>query len=506
MHSIVARLRGRAISQSTTTSAQSDEAIPSTPDTPTSPLMSALPLPGEPPSVVGRKILPHVHELMDSFPAKSDPMAGLSPPPSGSRSVANFKGQKPNSPAVSLGQDSRSGSPAGHSARSSLRMSQDSLSRFSQKISSVSGWSTFGRNKQPGTVHPGQSHLPSSTRQLHTGSVDTFTTRHTSAQGDSGNVPETVSFLSQQDHSPRSSSVAVTPRRRSFSSELNHDVPTNERPSPAHTTSSRQHSTYRSMTIGSSSYSTQSQSISLPSVHTPLEQIFDISSLSPRTFGHPTPPDGSAISSTLLTPPPLPPLVHPELIASLATRQQPMVQDISNTSVTPPRRRHSSLNSKTYPPHRRCKREYSGQDENMPFPSHESLPSGRTLRAYASTPGVRSIFRAAQHSRLTRNSFVKSVRRSSAEWSARQATVGVTAECVSEYGWPAEVSKEILKLTLSDDGGERRTNKAVTANAEIKQRGKNVVALSSQATRPCSPPLRSHSPLDFPEGTSPHCL
>ncbi|KAI6130011.1 hypothetical protein EDD17DRAFT_1177712 [Pisolithus thermaeus] len=172
----------------------------------------------------------------------------------------------------------------------------------------------------------------------------------------------------------------------------------------------------------------------------PRQSGFD----SPYTFGHPTPDNISALKPAC-APPPLPPLNHPELAAALAARHkvvsmmQPVFSDHSNI---PPRR--------------------SSQD---PFPFMSSTfarPHGKR----ASFPGIREVFdteiqeqqrktQAQQLSDRRRTRTVsgrpRNLRRDSAEWNAQQAVGGVTS--CSDRTWPAEVSREILRLSLGEGSG-----------------------------------------------------
>ncbi|KAF7799442.1 hypothetical protein EIP86_010677 [Pleurotus ostreatoroseus] len=100
---------------------------------------------------------------------------------------------------------------------------------------------------------------------------------------------------------------------------------------------------------------------------------------------------------------------------------------------------------KTYPT-RRHKPNNDFMDENT-----VTLPSGgtfgRSLRNYASMPGVRQIFNTQRPPLSRSQSTARLLRRLSAEWNASQAISGVTEDSVGP-NWPAEVSREILRLTL----------------------------------------------------------
>lgn len=176
----------------------------------------------------------------------------------------------------------------------------------------------------------------------------------------------------------------------------------------------------------------------------PRQSGFD----SPYTFGHPTHPDNISALKPACALPPLPPLNHPELAAALAARHKvvSMMQSVfSDRSNIPPRR--------------------SSQD---PFPFMSSTfarPHGKR----ASFPGIREVFdteiqeqqrktQAQQPSDRRRTRTVsgrpRNLRRDSAEWNAQQAVSGVTS--CSDRTWPAEVSREILRLSLGEGSGTGR--------------------------------------------------
>lgn len=166
---------------------------------------------------------------------------------------------------------------------------------------------------------------------------------------------------------------------------------------------------------------------------------------SPRTFGHPTPPDNTSAFKPACQAPPLPPLNHPELAAALAARNkaasttQPTSSDRSNI----PRRR-------------------SSQDPLALMPSTFTRARGKR----ASFPGIREVFdtevqeqqrepQVQQTSDRRRARTVsgrpQNLRRDSAEWIAQQAVSGVTS--CSDRTWPAEVSREILRMALGEGAG-----------------------------------------------------
>ncbi|KAI5989104.1 hypothetical protein EDD15DRAFT_2134374, partial [Pisolithus albus] len=166
-----------------------------------------------------------------------------------------------------------------------------------------------------------------------------------------------------------------------------------------------------------------------------------------HTFGHPTPPDNASAVEPACAPPSLPLLYHPELAAALAARHkavsmvQPVFSDRSNTL---PRR--------------------SSQEPFTFMSSTFTRPHGMR----ASFPGIREVFdteileqqRKTQvqqppDRRRTRtvSGRPRNLRRHSAEWNAQQAVSGVTSS--NGRTWPAEVSREILRLSLGEGGPSR---------------------------------------------------
>ncbi|KAI0345601.1 hypothetical protein BDW22DRAFT_894366 [Trametopsis cervina] len=133
------------------------------------------------------------------------------------------------------------------------------------------------------------------------------------------------------------------------------------------------------------------------------------------------------------------------------------------------------------------------------------IASERRVRKYTSVPGVRHIFQQEQQPPPTpklsrKRSSARSSRRSSADWSSRQATFGVTSNTFGEYGWPAEVSREMIRLSLGDaperqvDSKRPQRVRTTSAKSGIIQRGHNVPHAIEVAGRPC-PPLPSPNPL-----------
>ncbi|KIM56091.1 hypothetical protein SCLCIDRAFT_265859 [Scleroderma citrinum Foug A] len=154
---------------------------------------------------------------------------------------------------------------------------------------------------------------------------------------------------------------------------------------------------------------------------------------SPHTFGCPTPHDHRRSPSP---PPPLPPLDHPELTEALLARTK-----ASNT-------KQPVFSNRSNIPSRQ-----SFQQEN-PVPI---MPSnfGISLRNHTSLPGIRHTLESETpppepQRRRTRtvSGRPRNQRRDSAEWCSEQAVSGVIS--LSNQAWPAEVSREILRLSLGE--------------------------------------------------------
>ncbi|KAI6027470.1 hypothetical protein BKA83DRAFT_2884842 [Pisolithus microcarpus] len=122
-----------------------------------------------------------------------------------------------------------------------------------------------------------------------------------------------------------------------------------------------------------------------------------------HTFGHPTPADNTSALEPACAPPSLPLLYHPELAAALAARHKAAI-------VSRPVHIHA-------------------------------------LDLYSSARDACELSRNKRDRRRTRtvSGRPRNLRRPSAEWNAQQAVSGRT--------WPAEVSREILRLSLGEGSG-----------------------------------------------------
>ncbi|KAG1788792.1 hypothetical protein EV424DRAFT_1307008, partial [Suillus variegatus] len=166
---------------------------------------------------------------------------------------------------------------------------------------------------------------------------------------------------------------------------------------------------------------------------------------SPGTFGHPTPESRSTFTFACASPPPpLPPLNHPALSSYL--------KDKNVNNITPTASGFASDRSNSFP--KRSSRIPSGIGDD--FFVSLSMKFGRSVRRSASLPKVQDVFPpsseeqpAAQRLRTrTISDKARLRRRNSASWSAQQATEGVNSS--SNNAWPAEVSREMLRLSLGE--------------------------------------------------------
>ncbi|KAG1869067.1 hypothetical protein DFJ58DRAFT_627557, partial [Suillus subalutaceus] len=165
---------------------------------------------------------------------------------------------------------------------------------------------------------------------------------------------------------------------------------------------------------------------------------------SPGTFGHPTPESRPMFTFAYPSPPPpLPPLSHPALSSCLKDKHvngiTPTVSGFADRSDSFPKR------SSRIP---------SGIGDD--FFASLSMTLDRSIRHSASLPKVQYAFPpsseeqpAAQRLRArTISDKARPRRRNSASWSAQQATEGVNS--YSNTAWPAEVSREMLRLSLGE--------------------------------------------------------
>ncbi|CAL1713574.1 unnamed protein product [Somion occarium] len=380
-----------------------------------------------------------------------------------------------------------------------------SLSCLPQHLSTPAKWSTFGRPKGDASK-AARFTPPPSARHSRMGSMDSTAqqrpasrrTQRSSKLSSTTSVnrlgnPSLVSSIVAPSHSP-SSTVS-----KSSSARYIQEQHAPQSPSPPLTNSSRQNSTINS--VAPSSPSSRSNQGNTTSSNDEFHSfIMD----SPGTFGDATPPQGADYHPPSATPPALPPFRHPDLISSLSTRSA--ISTLVTTSIHafptgPQPQLNPAMRGRTYPL-RQTTRELIHRDENTPI----SYPA-RSLRGSASLPRIQEIFpqgrrreRAASSRR--RSHSTSSRRRVSAELISHQAAVGVTSEHPHEFGWPAEVSREILRLSLGEMSGRGSQN---GTERRRLQRGIHVPAPASNSLLPCSPPSNLPSPPHLLSGpfTSP---
>lgn len=218
-----------------------------------------------------------------------------------------------------------------------------------------------------------------------------------------------------------------------------------------------------------------------PEVRQSLEQTVYYSP-SPRTFGYPSPQQFTPADSPSL---PLPAFQStPKMAASPLQSMHKPSQDTSS------RFRFSGL-----PP--------------------LSATFGKIRRAQSDQPKASKIFSrssvdevaAAQPQTPSRPSTTASrepSRRQSAEWNARAASAGINADGAptAEFGWPAEVSREILRLSLGEHAMAHTQGAPSTAMRRTATDPANAVAKSRNRTdSKRDPPRVSHEQQDNAKAT-----
>ncbi|KAG2034515.1 hypothetical protein BDR03DRAFT_964743 [Suillus americanus] len=220
---------------------------------------------------------------------------------------------------------------------------------------------------------------------------------------------------------------------------------------------------------------------------------------SPGTFGYPTPESRSTFTFAYPSPPPpLPPLNHPALSSCLKDKN---VNDIAPTVPG------FADRSDSFP--KRSSRIPSGIGND--FFASLSMTLDRSIRHSASLPKVQDAFSpsseeqpAAQRLRArTISDRARPRRRNSASWSAQQATEGVNS--YSNFAWPAEVSREILRLSLGEGLGLVNRPQSGVPGPGSETRGSSVAQFPNQTPiqrsfSPSPSPLRPRSPA--PQGKS----
>jgi hypothetical protein len=465
MPSFLSRLRTRAASTSTSTPVQSPS--PSSATTlappiviyPTTPTTSPTP---SPPviSPLNRRIHPDVNSLLATYAAEQESAVGLGLRPSSRRH--SIDGSSPRltqirhaleTPATleEVSEPSHSGEPSQAQAVDDPGQARRLLHRISQ-LASPGEWSTFGRIRA-----------------------------YTSPKiGDFGDPPA----------SPRHSGP-----------------PTAGRSTPsARTTASR-----RSSAKPSSSQSHESKHSSNQSPTTPVRPTSQITAAvaadlgfdSPRTLGYPSPDLRAMGSHSNSPPPPLPPFNHPSLRIKPRGDPDPPAAVSSTVTYDP-----YASEQQTYPRRSRSSRDQLAFS-SFPFSkarsrskSSPSSPKPKAQQIFSAFHPHASSSTGHHHHDMTTNVPSRprirtiSGRRTSADWSAQQATE-------NKHSWPAQVSREMLQLSLgqaidlegiitdsaiSGDNGEPRDDNVVLPNTN-----QNAVPFSSSHH-----PLSHQPPLGSP--------
>lgn len=516
MSSFLSRIRSRALSQSTIKSDSVHSICTIEPVTPTlSPLPSALvsPTSNDTVSIVDRKILadttgPFSLRSMDDTGLPT-PMHGLSLPPRPKRSTL-----------TKINNDEFEDTPG-------LRSPQLSLMTQSSQIFSWSGDVVAPNYIQS----PRQDVSPSSKSELeqsYGSSLQSTFGRYSDqltpppSQSKSKYRPTRISQQSERSSSPHASLVY-----RSSQSLRSSESPSNLSSNKTDTHSKPSCHAFSSQEIDHPTKTPSHSSHSEPSSRvdsvfaTPVSHVF--APESPRTFGHPSPSpmqvrsrDRHRSSASPSPPPPLPPLKHPELVQSLASRSRKnahLRQDENNPPQVGPW--HVHLYAKTLPTRLRRKTE---SDIRKAGTTSKKNTFGRPLNNFTSITSAQRIFKENTETLQQRSASSEPsktrprsksdpvTRRPSAHWCAQQAIAGVTSNDPGLYGWPAEVSREILKLSLGEDvlvklGDAGPRSDELSANTV--QRGGNVPTglirdSLSRGGPPClqsslipsSPPLR----------------
>ena len=532
MTSFLGKLRQRAISQSTVGSRKSHHSAEPTSSpvsieaTATTSLSgspqltaSASPITPKTPQtefLQPRQIVPDINALFDSYSSEPETSSraglGLRPPRPRKRSqIAVSKTPERVSPQHSRdvtrdddlqelpSRQSFIGTRASTSQLTLEDTSRGSSHRLSFSRLPPTKWSTFGRQKGK-NPRIARFTPPASARHSQMGSADSVLQRSASRRTQRSNASKAGSMTSVNRHGNASRvsfvishSPASTVSKSSSARYTQDYVPPPQTPSPPLTNSSRQNSTINTATHSSPSRSGQTNATSSN------EEFHSFTMETPGTFGDSTPPGAEHA-----IPVPSPSTVHPELIRAVSTRQASSTQATTSVHAFPTSSRPPAVRGRTYPLRRQSEQEID-IDENTPV-----VPiQGRSLRGSSSLPRFQDVFPSQSSQRRSASTKPRSSsrRRGSVEWVARQASAGVTAENIHEFGWPAEVSREMIHLSLnkgivgesSQSGTERgRENQVPASKAKTSEEGDIAVP----CVQPCvgavthpSTSLPSPSPL-----------
>jgi len=394
MPSFLSRFRNRGSNtrHSTTTQSVPPQPAPTTPDT--IPNLEA-PIDVSPSPLIGLKIRPDLNSLLESYEtedlspkhqSKDDQVAVPPSPTEG--------GYSPLPPKPCTPRNVSTKSPGPTFPAASISNRQHIVPIFTE-TSPLSG--TFGRQEFPltrlGSIGSPRREAPARSRSF--GDAANTNQTLTSARKTEWNFVPT-NQLPLSGTFEMSSSVRSLPDRKGGIG----------RRKGGNTRSLDSLRTTRS----SSSARHRSHQTSTPVVHQPRPE-------SPMTFGYPTPPYSTrTFGHHESPPPPLPPLDHPELTL-----------DARGSGSVSLGRSHKPSNSATTIPH-----------VSDIFGTPQELASGPSVNR-------KSVVR--KQSKTLSVDSRRSSRRSSAEWSAVQATEGILTH---SNNWQAQVSREILRLSFGE--------------------------------------------------------
>jgi hypothetical protein len=369
------------------------------------------------------------------------------------------------------------------------------------QLAATGDWSTFGRqrvrNSQVVPEFPDHRSVKDTTRRISSSPSLKKNTGNNNFRGpnSTGSSHSVATFgnASRSSLAPHDIPAQMSNHGHTLTipdSNFTSNLSINSKPSPTDTEASR----WRPQTPNRPRSNTSPTTRPTAYLTTPIlrELGFD----SPGTFGHPTPENRSRSTFTFTQPSPLPPmpsLNHPALSSRLEDKGA-----TNTTSGFPEQFNSFPIRSSRIP--------YNIGDD---FFASLSMSFGRSLRHSASLPFPSSSDeQPAQRSRArTISDKARLRRRNSASWSAQQATEGVTSSSNTE--WPAEVSREILRLSLgegldplsgvSGPGSQTLKDKAATRVDNVAQFPDQ--APISRSFSPSSPsPRRQRSPI--PQGKS----
>ena len=392
MPSFLSRIRHRGPHARPSTTTQSEPPPPAPAPSDTVPNLEA-PADVSPPPLIGLQIRPDLNSLLESYetedlsPNHQSKRVPVPVPPSPTHGVYGPLPPKPYTP-----RNVSTKSPEQTFPVASISTGQPAFPIFA-KTSPLSG--TFGRQEFPLTKLASIG-LPNHEASARSRSFDDATNTNqtlTSAQRTGRNVTPTNQLPLSGTFEVSSSVRSLPDRRRRI--DRRKGGKTRSLDSLRATRSSSKHRPHQTST-------------SVVHHHRPE---------SPMTFGYPTPPYSTrTFGHHESPPPPLPPLDHPELTL-----------DARGSGSISLGRSHKPSNSTSTIPH-----------VNNIFGIPQELASG------SSTSG-KSVVR--KKSKTLSVDSRRSSRRSSAEWSAVQATEGILTH---SNNWQAQVSREILRLSFGD--------------------------------------------------------